>query len=147
MEVRLDLAHPGNLTDGAGNRCGFVCPTDVSVEQDDVVLHHDMDVGKVEPLLDRAEHGPDAVGERVVIDVRIRTESEQPVHEPAPPSAHTSQLVAGESNNPDNDDHDRQHLEESSARRWLIHVEMVPRRRTVGEESFASVRLFQSPLY
>ena len=75
----------GPLADGG---C-LVRPFDIAVQQHDVVLDHHVHPRYVEALLDRAQHRSHSVRERVIVDVRIRTATEQPVQHtvPAPTAA------------------------------------------------------------
>jgi hypothetical protein len=58
-----------------------VGPFDISVQEHDVVLHHDMDVWKIELLLDGPQGRSHAVRQRQVVDIGIWPPTEESVQQ------------------------------------------------------------------
>ena len=71
MQIRLHARHTCHRGDRPFQLGGLLVSVHFPVEQGDVVLHHHVNVGQVEPLLETAQRRANPIGQYVVDDVGI----------------------------------------------------------------------------
>ena len=140
VDVRLDASYARDLPDSLRYGRFLVRPLDVAVQQRHMVLDHHMYMWQVEALLDRTEYRSDPVRQRAVVDVRVGMVTQEPVQR-ASQLPMGAQHSTGKRDQRGDDHDDRQQFEE------LSHLVIVPTSAGFEEESFASVRGPESPLY